>query len=237
MDLDPSLREDTAARIRSLRQARGLTQAELAEQAGVHRTVVARAEAGGDCRWSSVQKIAQALGVTATWMSRPFLGDAPLRVDHVRETLWVATRPSFIRKKGLARLEMLRNPAERERLGTLGLANAFVRVMNTELPGGRIHALVVETYRREQDPVASPGQLLLYVLRGRIRFTIDDTSVDLEEGDAVGCWLDHPNLYEVIGDDRPAVVLEVFVSLSDEEIAMRETFASTPPERGVGQSP
>jgi transcriptional regulator with XRE-family HTH domain len=203
-----------------------LTQLELAEAAGVHRSVVARAEAGGDCRWSSVQKIAKALGVTATWLNRPFLSPHPFRVDRARDTRWVATRPSFVRRKGLVTREKLRDPAERARLGENGLANAFIRVMNTELPGGRVHALVVETYRREQDAIAFPGQMFLYVLRGRIRFTIDDTMTDLEEGDAVGFWEDRPNLYEVIDGEGPAVVLEVFVTLSDAEMALREEFVT-----------
>lgn len=220
--------DDIAARIRSLRMARGITQQQLAEAAGVHRSVVARAEAGGDCRWSSVQKIANALGVNATWMNRPFLSPDPFRVDRAKDTLWVATRPSFVRRKGLVTREMLRDPAERARLGAHGLANAFIRVMNTELPGGRMHALIVETYRREQDAIAFPGQMLLFVLQGRIRFTIDDYTTDLEEGDAVGFWEDRPNVYEVPKGEGPAVVLEVFITLSDAEMALREQFERSP---------
>ncbi|MGV3614028.1 MAG: helix-turn-helix domain-containing protein [Fimbriimonas sp.] len=228
MEPESATLADIGARIRSLRLARGLTQVELAAEAGVHRTVVARAEAGGDCRWSSVQKIAVALGVTATWMNRPFLGPLPYRVDRRRDTMWVATRPSFVRRKGIVTRQMLRDPAERARLGAHGLANAFIRVMNTELPGGRIHALIVESYRKEQDPVGFPGQMWLYILQGRVRFQMGDDSTELEEGDAIGYWADRPHLYESLGDDGPAVVLEIFITLSDAEIAVREEFSEYP---------
>ncbi|RYG44550.1 XRE family transcriptional regulator, partial [bacterium] len=72
-------RDHIGARIHSGRLSRGISQIELAREAGVHRTVVARAEAGGECRDASLKKIARALGVTLTWLNRPFLGDEPYR--------------------------------------------------------------------------------------------------------------------------------------------------------------
>ncbi|MBN9501527.1 MAG: helix-turn-helix domain-containing protein [Armatimonadetes bacterium] len=217
---------DVGARIKSGRLSRGLNQIELAEQAGVHRTVIARAEAGGVCRPSSLKKIAKALGVTLTWLNRPFLGKEPYRADHLCNTLWVATNPSFIRRKGLVTPEALMDPNERHRLGANKLANAFVRVLNNDLPGGRLHALIVESYRREQDPISFPGQMFLYVIKGRIRLWVDNEQIDLCEGDTVSYWADKPNLYEAIGtpDELPATVLEVFLDLSDQEVALRDQF-------------
>lgn len=216
---------DIAARIRSGRLARGLSQLELAKQAGVHRTVIARAEAGGDCRRSTIRKIALALGVTLTWIDRPFLGSEPYRVDHADRALWVASNPSYVRRKGL--LPPLEDPEERARLGSLGLANAFIRVLHNDLPGGRIHALVVETYRKEQDAVAFPGQMFLYVISGRIRLTAGTHVIEMAEGDTVSYWADFPNVYEAIGataDLPPAKILEIFVDLSDAEMAARDEF-------------
>ncbi|RYG18321.1 XRE family transcriptional regulator [bacterium] len=211
-----------AARVRSGRLARGISQLQLAEQAGVHRTVVARAETDGNCRPSSLRKIALALGVTLTWIRRPFLSPKPWRLDKADDTLWVASNPSFVRRRGLTSREALQNAAERDRLGSLGLANAFVRVLNNDLPGGRLHALIVESYRREQDPIAFPGQMLLYVIRGHIRLTVGEDVLDMDPGDTVSFWADQPNLYEPV--DGPATVLEIFIDLSDEEIATRDLF-------------
>jgi hypothetical protein len=190
----------------------------------VHRTAVARAESGEPCRPSTLRKMIQALGLTLTWLRQPFVGSAPYRLDRVENTVWVPTNPSFIRRKGIIPRTSLNNPDERARLGRLGLANAFVRVLNNDLPGGRIHALVVESYRKELEPVAYPGQMFLYVLCGHIRLTVGDHSMEMGPGDTVSYWNDEPNLYETV-DGQPATILEVFVSLSDEEIALRDKFA------------
>ncbi|RYG45720.1 cupin domain-containing protein, partial [bacterium] len=147
------------------------------------------------------------------------------RIDRQSEALWVATNPSFVRKKGLVTPESLRLATERHRLGSLGLANAFVRVLNNDLPGGRLHALIVESYRKEQDPIAFPGQMFLMVLSGRVRLQVGSHEMEMEAGDTVSYWADEPNLYEAIGE-LPATVLELFLDLSDAEIARREAFSS-----------
>jgi len=215
--------QDVGARIRSARVARGLNQMELAEQAGIHRTVVARAESSGPCRTLTLRKIARALGTTLTCLPRPFLGSQPYRLDRLEDSLWVASNPSFIRRKGIPARKTLNDPDERHRLGTLGLANAFVRVMNNDLPGGRLHAVVVESYRKEQEPVSFPGQMFLYVLSGHIKITIGDDSMEMGPGDTISYWNDKPNLYETT-NGLPATILEVFVDMSDEEIAVRDEF-------------
>lgn len=215
---------DVAGRIRSRRLVRGLNQLELAEQAGVHRTAVARAESANSCRLSTLRKIGFALGTTLTWLRRPLFAMQTYRLDRVGETLWVATNPSFIRRKGIQARKSLRDADERGRLGTLGLANAFVRVLNVDLPGGRLNALVVESYRKELDPVSYPGQMFLYVLKGRIKLTVGSQEVEMGPDDAVSYWNDEPNLYEALNGE-PATVLEVFIALSDKEIDIRDHFA------------
>lgn len=56
--------ERMAAKIRKLREARGLTQGELAEKAGVTREYVARLEAGRyDPSLSTIERLAKALKV------------------------------------------------------------------------------------------------------------------------------------------------------------------------------
>jgi transcriptional regulator with XRE-family HTH domain len=57
-----------AVRLKALREARGLSQAELAEAAGLHLSVVFKIEQGvrDDPAWSTVQALAEALGVEVT---------------------------------------------------------------------------------------------------------------------------------------------------------------------------
>jgi transcriptional regulator with XRE-family HTH domain len=54
-----------AARLRRLREAAGLSQADLADRAGMHRFGVAKLEQGlREPAWATVQALAKALGVT-----------------------------------------------------------------------------------------------------------------------------------------------------------------------------
>ena len=60
-----------APRLRELRRARVLSQAQLAANAGVGRSVVVRLEAGGVARAESIHKLAGYLGVTAAELTQP----------------------------------------------------------------------------------------------------------------------------------------------------------------------
>jgi transcriptional regulator with XRE-family HTH domain len=56
--------EHIAARVKELREARGMTQGQLADAAGVMRTYIVRLEAGRyDPRLSTILKLAKALRV------------------------------------------------------------------------------------------------------------------------------------------------------------------------------
>jgi transcriptional regulator with XRE-family HTH domain len=50
--------------LKELREARFLTQAELAERSGVSRPTIARIEQEGGARFVTIRKLAEALGVT-----------------------------------------------------------------------------------------------------------------------------------------------------------------------------
>lgn len=57
-------REQMAAKLKALRERRGLTQEQLAEKSGVSRTYLARLETGRqDPTLSTLEKLAKALGV------------------------------------------------------------------------------------------------------------------------------------------------------------------------------
>ena len=58
--------------LRRLREARLLTQQELADRSGVHRVTIASLEAsGGQARFSTVRKLAAALEVEPAELMRP----------------------------------------------------------------------------------------------------------------------------------------------------------------------
>lgn len=65
--------------LRRLREARVLTQAELAELSGVHRVTIAKLETGAEsARPGTIRKLAAALGVAPTSLvRRPRNDDQP----------------------------------------------------------------------------------------------------------------------------------------------------------------
>ena len=56
-------------RVRELRRRRGMTQEELAEQAGLSLAVIKKLEQGGTCRMETYHQLAKALGVTTVWFA------------------------------------------------------------------------------------------------------------------------------------------------------------------------
>ena len=57
--------------LRHLRTSRALTQAELAERAGVRRSTIARLEGGREARMHTLSRLAKALGVEPAELLRP----------------------------------------------------------------------------------------------------------------------------------------------------------------------
>ncbi|WP_433426410.1 helix-turn-helix domain-containing protein (plasmid) [Microtetraspora malaysiensis] len=62
---------EPGARLRELRKRRGLTQEELAEQAGLSLAVIKKIEQGGTARMETYRQIAQVLGVQTVWFVSP----------------------------------------------------------------------------------------------------------------------------------------------------------------------
>lgn len=58
------------ARLRALRERAGLSVDELAARAGLARAAVYKVEAGSDPKWTTVLKLAEALGVTPDAFTR-----------------------------------------------------------------------------------------------------------------------------------------------------------------------
>jgi transcriptional regulator with XRE-family HTH domain len=57
--------------LRYLRTSRALTQAELAERAGVRRSTIARLEGGQEARMRTLSRLARALGVAPAALMQP----------------------------------------------------------------------------------------------------------------------------------------------------------------------
>ncbi len=67
----PWARATPSQQLRALRLSRSISQRQLADESGVHQSVVCRLEKGGDARWSIWQRLFEALGYDAVLAPRP----------------------------------------------------------------------------------------------------------------------------------------------------------------------
>lgn len=75
-DMTTSKKPPFADRLRELRDKAGLTQAQLAERAGLHLSAVTRFEQGlREPSWSTAQSLADALGVSCEELRKPPVAD------------------------------------------------------------------------------------------------------------------------------------------------------------------
>ena len=56
----------TTPQLKKIRETKLMTQKALGEAAGVHEITVVRLEGGGNAQFSTIRKLAEALGVDAT---------------------------------------------------------------------------------------------------------------------------------------------------------------------------
>jgi transcriptional regulator with XRE-family HTH domain len=58
-------------RLATLRKRAGMSQRELAERAGVGKNTISRLEQGGNARYDTIEKLAQALGTKRATLVQP----------------------------------------------------------------------------------------------------------------------------------------------------------------------
>lgn len=167
-----------------------LTQAELAQLAGVAVTTVYRVERCLPVRESSLRKLCAAMSIKFD----EFLKMKPIfdarREAYVRhrgdETYWYAP-VDHRRVVPEDDQTLVQDPRERLRLGRLGLVPAFVSYPNLIMPEGP-GATLIELYGRHAEDLNSYiyRDCMIYCQRGDVRLCVRDEVVELNEGDYVG---------------------------------------------------
>lgn len=182
--------EDRGGAIRRKRVLLGITQAELAQRAGVTITTLYRAEQGLPLRGSSLEKIAKGLDMTVDdlYEEKPVMDvTAHTYVLHrSTDNGWFAP---IDRRRNVpeGNTELVRSPQERRRLGSLGLAPIFICYPNLVMPDGP-GATLIEVYGRYPHGINADiyRDCMIHCVRGSIRLQILDEVVELGEGDFVG---------------------------------------------------
>jgi len=182
--------EDHGRLIQRARVLLDITQAELAERAGITVRTLYRAERGFPARHSSLEKIANGLNMSLDELLRekPVMdGTAQAYVLHrAAENVWSAPidRRRNVPEDNETRV---RSASERRRLGLLGLTPLFLCYPVLVMPEGP-GATLLEVYGRYENAINPEvyRDAMMHCLRGGVRLGILDEIVELGEGDFVG---------------------------------------------------
>jgi transcriptional regulator with XRE-family HTH domain len=181
---------ELGAKLAAARAERGWSLAELARRAGVSTASVHKIEKSGMTPTiATLMKVASALGTSVSYFIDEDVAAPPAIIvrGDARARLYTS-------KTGIA----LDNVSGR--YGRYRLAGAEARVEAGASSGA--------------DPMRHPGEELVYLLEGAMRFTVDDDVIDLEPGDSVHFRTDRPHTWEN-PSERPARALWFMVRGAD----------------------
>ncbi len=184
-------------RIRTLRERRGLSLRDASTAIGIDKNTLLKMEKGEDVRQSVREKVFSYFGMTPI---NPL--NRPLAVEYGKNyalhtpatSLWYMVKPN-IESQTAETTPEIQDPKERLRLGRSGLVSRFYRSFQLRMPEGMLSAGLVELYRRTEVN-QTPGEVMIYTLRGSVRVIVGDESFVITEGSA-GVWNDSvPNYFE-----------------------------------------
>lgn len=177
------------SKVREVRQQKGLSLQRLAERAGVSAAAIHKIEQRNMVPTvTTLMKIAAALNRPVSYFVDEEVSGKPV----------VFTRPAdrsrvFTSKEGL-RLENISGP-----YGHFLLAGAVATVD----PGADSGA---------EDPMEHPGEELVFLLEGRLEFTIQDDRYELEPGDSLHFRGDRPHRWRNPADGPARAIWFAFRS-------------------------
>lgn len=176
--------------VRQARIIRGHSQEEFATMSGLSITTLYHIEQGRSISRSSLLKVCAALQESLDSIkvrNRIVLTEEDeVRIFRRAQGIWTVELETRA-KVPEDDLRRIQDPAERLRLGRLGLVIAFFCTTNFIMPDGPGVAFI-ELYRHFEDQFNAIiyRDCLLTCTQGRARVGIGDTIVELGEGDVVG---------------------------------------------------
>ncbi len=169
-------------KVRKLRQERGLSLQQLAERARVSAAAIHKLERNGAVPTvATLMKVATALNRSVSYFVEEDEDDRPAVLTPAQ-----GRRPVFTSKQGL-RLQGVSGP-----YGHFFLAGAMAAVEPAADSG--------------PVPMEHPGEELVYLLRGRLEFEVEDETFTLRQGDALHFRTDRPHRWRN-PTDQPARAL------------------------------
>jgi transcriptional regulator with XRE-family HTH domain len=183
------------ARIRSLREGRGMKLKDLADGAGLSDAFVSRLERGQVS--SSVANLIQIAHTLDVGVAELFAGSP----DQLRSSVTVH------RVEDAGESQNVPSTGYRWRLFAGGMPNDDLEVFH----------LVFPRRNRMDLMVSHPGQEYCYVISGLIRFHVGAESFDLSPGEGIFLNSELPHRADNVGDDEARILMVVAKSPSKTE--------------------
>ncbi|HXG24649.1 MAG TPA: XRE family transcriptional regulator [Chthonomonadales bacterium] len=207
-------------RLQRIRFRRGLSVRELAELAGVNKNTILRLEKGLTPSYGTLTRVCEALGIHVAQLTQPEPEEEGTIALHDRQQeVWWPHSASRDRLSPPPGTTVVYQGADRRQLFASD-EKVLLSVLACRLPGGRINAAVLTLFS-ESEPVAHPGEELVFCLRGVARLTVAGRSYTLHEGDAATFWCSERHSYAPADeiedpDDLPVVILSVWIDAREE---------------------
>ncbi|MCS0591097.1 helix-turn-helix domain-containing protein [Massilia norwichensis] len=177
-----------AQRLRELRDAQGLSLAQLAERSGVSRSNISLIERGESSATATVlDKLSAALGVTVASLFEKSAADAPSPVARVEDQpVWTDPGSGYVRRN--------LSPA----------MYSPIQLVEVSFPAGQ--RVAYETSTRDAEVHQQ-----VWLIEGRMEVTVGATLWTLAPGDCLAMRLDQPIAYHN-PTDQPARYLVALVT-------------------------
>lgn len=213
-------------RIRERRLKFRLSTKKLSQLAGVARQTVVRIEMGMPCTAMSLHRIRHALLLFTDQLRRPDREETKFALHRALNSRWTVSIPKGSYQKHVIDDDLIHvnDPAERKRLGGLGLQPFFTAVLDSELPDGTMGQALMELHKPSWVD-AHFGNEFVYCLRGPVQITVDGTPCILDVGDSITFDANMPHQYEPAFEvkDDPALILVVVTMKPHEKRSRPET--------------
>ena len=193
-------------RIRRLRARADLTIRELTEAAEVSKNTVLRIEQGFPTHIGTIRQIARALKQVPEDLAGPNFSQPLIAAVHRNsDDSWhdMVTYQWMSHDRALTQ-------EERDKARTSPRLIPF-NILKSCFKDGLMTPHMIEVCNPSPMRTHS-GTEFCFVVSGSVRFEIDGSVYDLEEGESIYFWAGEPHRYEPLGDKFPPKILSIVVN-------------------------
>lgn len=184
-DLDPAALLIFGENVRAERTLRGWSMERLASLAELATDTVFRIEKGAPSTKRTRLRLCKALQSSyKRLLMKPRVAGPAFAIHRSEDDWWVVHWQQRAYRRPEDEEERIQTSEERQRLGGLGFVSHFVQMLNCRLPRGKLVAGILELHGEGSKSRYLAGEVLVYVLSGKVRVVIGDEQFFLKQGEA-----------------------------------------------------